>query len=116
MLQFLRDSAAGDWHEDALFRHVSAAGYRGQLAALQWLRSHGAQLAGGMWQQGKCWPDLYTLRWAIEETEIVWGVSPAKNTCFWLHIEITAEAWEWAHENGCPCDCNGHSPPQYELR
>jgi hypothetical protein len=114
ILQFLRDSAVGDWHADALFRHVSSAAYSGRLAALQWLRSNGVQLTGNMWERGQCWPHVHTLRWAIEETDIVWGTAPAKNTCYLLYKEITPEAWKWAHENGCPCDCNGTSPPQYE--
>jgi hypothetical protein len=85
----------------------------GQLAAIQWLHNNGAELAGNMWQQGKCWPHVHTLRWAIEETDIVWGIDPAPNTCWWLYGEVDCEAWKWAHDNGCPCDCGDSSLLQY---
>jgi hypothetical protein len=106
MLQFLHNTAAEPWDTAALTRMLHAAGKCGKLAAAQWLHSNGAPLPTRLWCGHRCWPRLSTLRWAIESGATWWDSEPLVwYMCGSLRDIVDADAWQWAHEHGCPCDC-----------
>jgi hypothetical protein len=110
VLQFLQESSVGQWNTAALTRLLRVAGRHGQLAAAQWLYSAGGALPDSMWDVDVCFLHLTTLQWAIEQEGVPWGASPPPNTCYWLLNQMPEEVWEWAHENGCSCNCNDELP------
>jgi hypothetical protein len=103
VLQYLYDNAVGDWDAAALKRMLSYAAHSNHLAAVQWLHSKGAELPECMWTAA-CWTDLSTLRWAMD-SGVSWGTPLMAGTCSHLRRLLDADAWQWAHEHGCPCDC-----------
>jgi hypothetical protein len=107
VLQFLYSTAVEQWSAATLTRmlHAAGAGAGGQLAAAQWLHSIGAPLPTRLWYT-QCWPRLCTLRWAIESGATWWDATPLRwFRCGRLRDVVDADAWQWAHEHGCPCDC-----------
>jgi hypothetical protein len=90
------------------------AGNEGQLAAMQWLRSHGApwphNIFGGATGRVRKYWSVDALRFAFaagcQWTGVQWDcakVVPLLDTA-----ECTADAvavLQWAHTNGCPCTC-----------
>jgi hypothetical protein len=110
VLKYLRDSV-GAWDAASLTHMLHTTGSDGHLAAAQWLCELGGQLPTRLWSvrhahhwQDAYWGHLCTVRWAMDNGAS-WGTPTDTGTCKKLRRFMHADAWQWAHEHGCPCDC-----------
>jgi hypothetical protein len=126
MLQWLL-TATAPWTDTVKQEMLQRAAWYDRLAAVQWLKAHGAQWPanfGGQYkvrdeQVQQCW-SLSAVQWAIAS-----GSGWLQWKCEGYHADQyryksdkkqATDVLKWAHANGCPCTCGHHQQQQQQQQ